>query len=229
MAIITQALVEAYSGTTFSGADATSVAAFATAVDDALKRKLYPYVPEASTLTDRIFDAPLSPDLWLPYPVRSITSIYYNPNAHGVVANFTSDHLLTNTNGADYQLVVDDQVNNLSTRGLVRRVGRTVWGWRHYSPPQKLATRLQGEEGALKVTYLAGPASVPKAIEVAAFMAVQLMIGRRTTGGAVTSNSWNGESLSLAGQVTAEAAIDAPEVVGLLRTFLPYHIGGGLV
>lgn len=225
MAVITQALVTTYTGVTFTGADATAVDALALAVDAALKRMLRPFYPEPVTVTDCILDAPLSRDLYLPVtPVRSVTSVYYNSGASGVVANFTATYLLDNTDGAAYELVIDDKLNNYAKAGLLRRVNR-IWGASSVRPPQRLAYHLEDERGSVKATFAAGPIAVPKDIELAAGIAVVLMFQRRKEGAPFASESWNGRSQSIAGPFTAESALRSPDCLALLMPYLPVHVG----
>ncbi len=65
------------------------------------------------------------------------------------------------------------------------------------------------------------------AVAGAAAAAVTLMFNARQSGGIEQSSSWNGGSVSLAASVTAEAAIDSPEVTAMLRSagVLPIHVG----
>jgi hypothetical protein len=95
-------------------------------VEAAIKKLCRPFLFEPLTLTDVVLDAPWNwQDLYLPVtPVRSVTSVYYNAEAHGVVANFTSSNLLTA--GTDYQLVIDDHVNGWSRWGRLRRADASV-------------------------------------------------------------------------------------------------------
>ncbi len=217
MAVIDASTVTTYSGVTYSGTDATSIAAICTAVDAAVKKALRPYYPEPATVTFYC-DAPASEVLLLPYrPVRSITSIYYRSDGNGVSANFTSDYLIDNTDGDEYTLYTD-AITSENGVGEVRRVGR-LWGGRYVSPPARLGWKLETEVGALKITAVVGPASVPKDIEYAAALAVQLLYEARTTGIPLQSESWNGRSESKAQQYTAESVLMTPRVWGLLAPY----------
>ena len=217
MAVVTRSLVTEYSGTTFTGADATSVDAYCAAVDAAIKRLLKPYYPEPATVT-LYCDAPPSDVLLLPYrPVRSITSIYYRSDGNGVSANFTSDYLIDNTDGDEYALRLDP-ITSENGVGDVLRIGR-LWGGRYVSPPERLGWKLEPEPGALKITAAVGPASVPKDIEAAAVLAVQLLYEARETGIPMSSSSWNGYSESNANEYNADGVLMTPRIWGLLAPY----------
>ncbi len=223
MALIDPSTWSALSTNTVSGTDAAAVAGFCTAVDAALKRMLRPFLPEPLTVSNAVLDAPVSE--WLPLParpVRAVTSIYVNPQANGVVSNFTAADLL---DPSAYQLIIDDPIDGLARSGLVRRVNG-VWGARWVSPPTNLGARLDPTRGSVLVTFTAGPVSVPADIQLAAAMAVSQLFDRRQRGMPMTSESWNGRSESYAGQYTADAAVRSPEVLSLLRPYLPVHVGG---
>lgn len=219
MAIISETTWEAWTNQAVTGGASTSIAAICTAVDAAIKRMLLPYLPEPVTITDEILDAPPTRDLILGRrPVRALTSVYYRSDADGVVANFSSDYLLTA--GTDYALLVDDPQNGWSQSGIVRRLGGNVWGAGWYRQPTALASRLEGVRGSVKVTYTAGPSAVPSDIEAAAVMAVSLLYNRKEQGAPFGSESWNGRSQSIASQHTADAAVHSPEVLALLRPYM---------
>jgi hypothetical protein len=63
-------------------------------------------------------------------------------------------------------------------------------------------------------------------VRAAAARAVGLLFNSREQGGLAQSQSWNGGSFSLASSVTADAAINAPDVLGLLRAagVVPVHV-----
>jgi hypothetical protein len=209
--------VTEYSGTTFTGADATSVDAYCAAVDAAVKRLLKPYHPERETVTFYCAAPPSEELLTQYYPLASITSIYYRSDGNSVLANFTSDCLIDNTDGDEYTLELDP-ITGLNGSGVIRRIGR-LWGGRYVSPPERLGWKLEPEPGALKITAVVGPASVPKDIEAAAVLAVQLLYESRTSGIPLQSESWNGRSESKAQQYTAEGVLMTPRVWGLLAPY----------
>lgn len=225
MAILTSAEFTAASGLAPTGDDAASLDALCAAVDAAIKRVLRPFHPEPLTCSNVVLDAPYERELYLPVtPVRGVTSIYYRSDANGLAANFTSDYLIDNTDGAAYQLVIDDWVNNYSRRGLVRRVGE-VWAWERFRPAERLGYRLGPERGSLLVNFTAGPTSVPLDVQQAAVVAATLLYQRRKTGVPLASESWGGYSYSAAGQFTAEAAVRSPEVAALLAPYTSIHVG----
>jgi hypothetical protein len=225
MAIIDPATYADLVGSVSStGVDSTSIATLCTAVDAAVKRLLRPFHPEPLTVSSCVLDAPPDRDLYLPItPVRSITSVYYRADAYGVAANFTSDYLIDNSDGDEYQLDIDDKVNSYSRKGILRRIGR-VWGVSHVRPLEKLAYKVAPERGSILVNYAAGPTSVPADITAAAVQAVTLMYQRRKTGMPVQSESWNGYSYSGAAAFTAEAAIRTPDVLEMLKPYMAIHV-----
>jgi len=219
MAIVDSTAVVAQTGLTFSGADATSITTICTRVSSLFAEMLLPAVVEPVTITDEILDAPLTQSLLLMRrPARSVTSVYYNPDALGVVANFTSDHLLTA--GEDYRLKLDDPVNGISRSGIVTRLNQSAWGvgWKRY--PGTLGKVHAPIVGAIKVTYAAGFSSVPAFITGAAVDAVMLVYNARANGAPFTSESWNGRSQSIA-QDYLKGVLNSPDVMqalGLYRT-----------
>lgn len=222
-AIITSTSFLAGTGLTATGADLTALASICASVDTAIRRMIYPFVVEPATLTDIILDAPNSNELVLPVvPVRSITSIYYRPDANGVLANFTSDFLLDNSAGGEYYLKLDRPVDAYSRSGIVqRRVTSMFGGERSFANRLSLAPSWGPGHGALKVTWLAGPLSIPDDIFEAAKLATALLYTRRKTGLPVTNESWNGYSYGTAGPFTATAALRSPDVLALLQYYLP--------
>lgn len=215
MAIIDRATVQTYSTLTYSGGDAASIDAICTAVDGAIKRLLRPYYPEPTTVTDIILDAPPSRELLLPIrPARSITSVYFHPGANGDTSQFTADDLL---DADEYQLVIDAATGH-NGPGILRRVN-TVWGIGYHSPVERLGFEVEANRGSLKVTYLAGPAAVPKDIEYAAALAVQLLYDSRKSGAPLTSEGWNGYNIATAQPYTVEEVLKSPRVWGLLAPY----------
>jgi hypothetical protein len=224
MAIVSETTWEAMTGQSVTGTASTSIAAICTAVDAAIKKLLLPYAPESLTVTDEIYDAPPTRDLILRRrPLRTVTSVYYRPDALGVVANFTSDYLLTA--GTEYGILVDDPVNSWGASGIVRRLGGAVWGIAGYRSPGSLAYRLEPLRGSIKITYAAGETSVPSDIAAAAALMVSLLYARKESGAPFASESWNGRSQSLAGPYTAESALRSPDVAALLAPYVTPKFG----
>lgn len=226
MAILSLSKFLTLSGITST--DATrdaSLTAILLEVDAAIKRAIYPFVPESSTLTDKIIDAPHHSNiLTLPVvPVRSITSIYLHPGANGDASLFTSDDLLTaNT---DYYMPLDDPVNAYSRSGRVFRRGVSIWGVEYRRPLSRLSHELDPDRGAIKFTAAVGPSSVPADIEQAAFLMTALIYARRTTGLPFGSESWNGYSASNAGPFTATGALYSPDIKALLSPYMTLFVG----
>jgi hypothetical protein len=209
-----------------SGDDLVAVEALCSAVSDVITRMCYPNVLEPVTFTLACFDAPLGNVLLLPRPVRSITAIYLVPDANGDPSGCNSTTLLTNYSG--YMLDISDKVANISRTGIVYRRGASWWSFERRWPIGQLASAVESNKGALFVSGEFGPASVAPAVQLAASSAVSLLYERRKKGAPLNSESWNGYSSSLSGQFTADAAVNTPEVMGLLRMagVLNYAIGG---
>ncbi len=224
MAVIDSEYFLNYTGTTYTSADAVSLATVCAAVDAAVKRLLRPFHPEPLAVANCVLDAPAGRDLVLPIgPVRSVASVYYRSDANGLAANFTSDYLLDNTDGVEYQLLIDDKVSGYSRGGVLRRVGRD-WSRSFYRPPTRLSYHLADERGSVLVNYTAGPTSTPEDIRAAACSAVTLLMNRRKEGAPYASESWNGRSQSLAGPFTAEAAVRTPDVLAMLQPYLTVQV-----
>lgn len=227
MAIITATTWQAYRGTTVTGDDLTSAAAICAAVDQAIRRAIFPFVPEPTTVTDCVFDAIVGPALELPViPVRSITSLYVRWGANGDATAFTSDDLLTNYD--DYYLPIDDPVRAYSRSGVVHRRGGVSWGYELRRPYGRLAWAVDPNRGAVKVTMACGPTSVPDDLFMVAANAVTLLYTRRSTGAAYASESWNGRSQSLAGPFLS-GALSTPDALEVLANYRPatrFAVGG---
>ena len=210
-----------------SGTDATRDAALSALMvqcEAAVKRLCKPYQFESVTDTAYL-NAPWN-SCWLTLPlvpVRSITSIHYNPDAYGISANYTSDHLLVapaaDVTNPDYVLETDMQPEGWSRSGRVRRLSRGVWGVRYNRPLTRLAFGPEVEPKPLKVVYAAGHTTVPTDVSQAIYFATRLMYERRT-GAPLTSEGWNGYSAGYAGPFTATAAVTSPDVYQLLSSFI---------
>ena len=219
MAIITPTSWQAYRGTAVTGDDLTSAGAICAAVDAAIRREIAPFEPEPLILTDRILDAPIGHVLELPVlPVRSVTSVYLHWGANGDPSAFTSDDLLTAY--TDYYLPVDDHVRDYSRSGLVFRRGASTWGYEYRRPYNRLAWDVDPNRGAVKVTFLAGPTSVPDDLFGVAAQAVTMLFNRRTTGTPTTSEGWNGYSASYAAPFLV-SFLQSPDVQSVLTYYRP--------
>lgn len=222
MAIISAATYASYTNTSYSGGDATAITAICAAVDVAIKKLIRPFLPEDTTVTNLICDAPVSNVLCLPaYPVRSITSLYLRYGASGDASAFTSDDLLTQY--TQYYMPIDP-IDGFSRRGLVYRRGASIWGHEMRYPLGRLAPQVDPNRGAIKATLVCGPTSVPADIVQAAVLAVSLIFARKKSGAPVTSASLNGGSYSLAAPLVT-AVVESPDVLGFLRPYLPVHVG----
>lgn len=229
MAIQTLAGYKTWAGITST--DATrdaSLTAILTEVNAAISRLCRPWLFERVTMTSVILDAPLDDQLILPnIPVPSITSLYLNWSANGDPAAFTSADLLTNYMG--YLLDINDKVNSWSTTGIVYcrggawsnswGQGSLNWGGERRWPVNRLASTLTPGRGAVKATFPAGCLTVPEEVVLCANLATSMIYQRRTYGMPVQSESWNGESYSLAGPFTATAALSSPDCATLLAGY----------
>lgn len=224
MAILSASTYSTYTGTSYTGADATALAAIISAVDAAIKRTIRPFYPESTTVTDAVLDAPVGPVLLLPVvPVRSITSLYLNYSANGVVADFTSDHLLMA--GDDYHLPLDGVVEGYSRSGRVFRRGASSWGRERVFMVDRIAPQTTPARGAIKATFAAGPTSVPDDLVQAAVLATSLLFHRKVAGAPFGSESWNGYSAGIAGPFTAAGVLRTPDIAALLAPYQTVHFG----
>jgi hypothetical protein len=223
MAIITATTYQSATNQTLSSGDATACATWCLAVDAAIKKLIYPYQLESSTVTGYC-DAPTRDVLFLPvYPIRTLTSLYLNPAGNGQSANFTSDYLLTE--GDDYYMPLD-QPDGLSRWGKVLRRGSATWGYETGWMIDRLAGTVTPNRGAIKYVVSAGHTSVPDDAFAAAVLAVSLLMKRKEGGVPSTSESWNGYSTSYASPFIAGAAVRSPDVMGLLEHYLPINCAG---
>ena len=227
MSILSVATFQSQTAQTLTGDELTAATAWCASVSAAITKLIKPYHAEPVTLSNVILDAPASRDLILPVrPARSITSVYFRPGANGLAANFTSDYLLANTDGADYQLLIDDWIASHSSCAILRRVNG-VWAVRQYRPPGRLAGQQEGARGAILVNYTAGFATVPAEIESAAVLAVALLMEQKRTGAPEVSVSWNGGSVSYAGPFTSVGVLQTPTIASWLQPYQSTRMVGG--
>jgi len=222
--LIDPVIWSAFSGTslTAGSADELSVAMACSAVSAAIERKLRPYLPMPRTITAYL-DAPMDNLLILPFrPVRSITSISLRWGASGDSSLFTSDYLLTDY--TDYYSPLDP-FDGVNRAGVVYRRGHSIWAYETRYSLGKLAPAVDPNRGAIKIVAAVGEASVPADVRAACVAAVSLMYERRAKGLPLQSESFGGYSYSAASAFTAEAAIASPDVMNLLRPYLPVHVG----
>ncbi len=215
-------------GITVTGVDVTTISRLTGAVSEALTRRCYPKLLVPKTLTLFALDAPAKNVLLLPaLPVRSITALYVRYGANGDSSTLEAADLLTAH--TDYVLDVDDALTGWSRSGRVFRRGARVWGYESRRDIGRLAGNIDPARKAVFVSAACGPATVsPVAQEVAARIVTQLF-NRRKEGAPYSSESWNGRSQSISGPFSAEAAVNSPDVLGLLRDagLLPgIHVGG---
>lgn len=202
--------------TSLSIADQRVVGRMITRLTEVLTRKCYPHLLAPKTLTLFALDAPPTNVLILPArPCRSISALYLKYGANGDSSGLTSADLLENYTG--YVLDVDDALTGWSRSGKVYRRGASVWGHQVRRNVGRLAGVVEPYRKCVFVSAAVGPAAVNPAATAAMTVALTLMFERRQKGGAVNSESWNGYSASYPGQVTAEAAVNSPEVIGILK------------
>jgi hypothetical protein len=219
--ILTASEWQAYASTTVTGDDLVACSSWCTAVDAAIKELIAPFVPEPATTTV-VLDAPMSDKLLLPVvPARSITSVHVRPDANGDSSLFTSDFALTEY--TDFYLPTEPRLG-YSKSGILYRRGTKLWGVEVRRVYGRLAPTYTPNIGAVKVVYASGPTSVPEGIKAAAVSAVSLLMQRRKTGAPIQSESWNGESISVAGPFTATGAVTSPDVLALLMPFVSVRI-----
>lgn len=190
-----------------------------------IKKLVHPYQFETVTETDYLNAPWNSPWLLLPLvPVRTVTSIHYNPTGFAVSANYTSDHLLvapaSGVTNPDYLLEADMRPQGWSRSGRVRRLNRACWGVQYVRPLGRLGSGPEVEARPLKVVYDAGHTSVPADVVEALYMMVSLMYGRRENGAPIASESWNGRSVSYSGPLTSTAALNHPDVQQNLAPYI---------
>lgn len=215
----------ALTGITYAGGDATALAAWLNCIDAALKRMLLPYCPEQVTITNDVLDAPPTRDLLLRYrPVQSITNLWFDEQAQGVVSAFD---LVTDlfVAGQDYELLIDDPINGVSRSGIVRRINCDVWSTRWYGFPGTLSRQIAGSRGSVLVSYVVGDASVNADIQAAACLVASKAMNSRKLGAQPGSASLNGASYSLPSQQLAEGMLRAPDVIGYLRAYMTPKFG----
>jgi hypothetical protein len=216
--IVDPSIFTEFTGVTASaGAELTALSAICQTVAELLERKCYPALIAPKALTLFAFDAPPTDKLLLPRPVRSISAIYYHPGANGDSSelDLTADLL---TNYTQYYSPPDDVLTGWNRSGVVlRRPQGMVWGWEHGRHFGTLAPVVDPNKGAVFVSGSFGPDRVPHPIRMAAVRAVTLLYNSRVAGMPFTSESWNGRSQSTAQNYTAEAAVNSPDVLALLR------------
>lgn len=212
-----------------SGSDQTrddALSSLLVQTEAAIKRLCHPYQFEPATETDYLNAPWQSPWLILPLvPVRSITSIHYNPDGFGISANYTSDHLLVapgaGVTNPDYLLETDMRPQGWSRSGRVRRLNRAYWGVQQVRPFARLGFGAEVEPKPLKVVYEAGHTSVPAEVTQALYLATMLVYQRRT-GAPLTNEGWNGYSAGYAAPFLTTAAVNSPDVMQLLAPYVTH-------
>lgn len=73
--------------------------------------------------------------------------------------------------------------------------------------------------GAIKVTFTGGYSTVPNDLVEAACLAVSKIRQMRQTGTGVQSESWNGDSYSLASNAYTYGILGDPSIAGILMNY----------
>ncbi len=203
MALTTVPKVKLHLGITSNDLDG-QLAQFVEQADALIKNELSIDV-EQSTYTE-FYPGNGSPQLLLNHtPVQSITSAYEDPDAYYGEAPgaFASNTLLTA--GVDYCLVRDNgSATEKSSSGILLRIG-TAWP----NISAKLAGMLTSSPmpglGNVKVTYVAGYASVPYDLILACNLLVASIKRNAPHGGPISSESLDYYSYQLAGSQDSDA------------------------
>lgn len=180
-----------------------------TEVSQAIRTRLNQTITAATYTV--VLDAPCTPVIVLgegPVKLAGLT-VYYNYQAYGNPAAFTSTNLLTLYQ--DYYLDVSERDNTVSkSRRLIYLQG--AWGANYYRAPSQLSQSLIPTPGAVKVTYSAGFDTVPTDVTMATNLACQKLFMARDRGAMPTSESLTGYSYSLPATATAYDAIGSADV-----------------
>lgn len=202
-------------GQTVTGAELVALSRWCMSVDAAIRKAIKPYVPNPTTFTDVILDAPPDENLILPaVPVRSIASIYLHPGANGDPSAFTSADLLTAY--TDYFLQIDP-IDNHSRSGIVRRRPGMAWGAEAYREIGRLGGTYQPNRGAIKVTFAAGPMVIPEDLIGAATLGVSYLMGKKKTAAF-------GENWGTAAAMGAPSILRVPDIADMLLRYQDFYI-----
>ena len=127
------------------------------------------------------------------YPVSSITSIHEDPDGYFTESAFTSDDLLTAD--VDYALVRMSSTAG-GKSGLVRRIG-ALWPRPSIRTQQFLSAFPGAAAGNIRVVYVAGFATVPADLAMAANQLVIRAYNQRSNGGSgIQQESYEDASVS---------------------------------
>lgn len=214
MALTTLAKLKTHLGISGSAEDAF-LTQLLEEVDIAVKSYIG-WNPESATYTE-FYDGPATSELPLkqtPVVLAGLRVWIDDNGCYGQPAgSFAAETELTV--GSDFYLKLDGPAAAYSLSGLLVRVGRP-WSRRSYRAGGRLAAYTGPGEGNVKVTYTGGYSTIPKDLELAVHqVAARARLGR-SFGASPESESYEGYSYNLAGQVkTAMSAGDA--VVTLAR------------
>ena len=187
-------------------------------VDEAIRNAVRPFHPEPATVTDFVMDAPVGRELLLPVtPARSIASLYLRWGGTGDPSAFEAADLLTQY--ADYRLEIDRPLEGHSRSGRVVCTNRGGWGALRVRPYGRLADRVVAGPGWVKVTYAAGPTSVPADLQQLATLATSALYAIQPDGMPATSESWNNYSRGWSGPYTAAGFLSTPAALQILQKY----------
>lgn len=216
-AVITAETYMEATGQTLTGAALLALRAVCASADRAIKDLCRPHALTPTTVTDAVLDAPPERVLRLPVvPVRSVTSLYFRYAAKGDPSVFTSDDRLVEF--TDFYMPVDP-VDGFSPTGHVLTLNRGAWAAEYYRRVGRLADTLGPAPGAVKCSWLAGPAGVAANVFEAAKLVVSKLRLAGRFGGQPTGASLNGASYTLAASAVAGVFSD-PTIADLLRRHL---------
>lgn len=220
MAIVTATIWQSWSGITVTGAELTSLTSICSQVDAAIKSRLRRTIESASY--SLVLPAPVTLNLILaryaPIAVSGF-AISVNYNAQGDPSAFTSNDLLTMYR--DYLLDVGPDNTTYSLSGLVTNL-KGPWGLQYWRPNYSIASQATPIPGAILAVFTGGYATVPDDIVAAACEAVSKIRKTRQAGSGVQSESWNGDSYSLASTAFTSGILGDPMIAGLLNPYMNY-------
>ena len=223
--ILTPAQYQVAISQTLTGDELAALSFWCQAVDAAIRKHIRPFIPESTTFTSLILDAPTGNVLLLPsVPVRSITSLYLRWGANGEAAAFTSDYLLTVND--DYYMPIDQRPEAYSRSGIVYRRGIDVWGYEARRPLGRLAATVDPNRGAISVTFVAGPTSVPTDLVAVAVLLVSRLRNSKEFGAMAASASLNTASYSLPGAAVEQGMFGDPTIRAMLAEYRTVRVGG---
>lgn len=149
------------------------------------------------------------------FPVASITSLYYDPDGwFGTNPSSPFDATKLLTEGVDYAL--DLTAAGRSDTGVVWRINDVWPHWRRDVRPGTLSWVYHPSRGNIKVTYVAGYATIPDDLQMAVALLVGAEMKSLPNGGPLVSERIGDYSYEMAG----ERMMGKLQVLGSLRQLL---------